>query len=326
LTNVLIVGVGNIGGRHLQSLALINEEITIWIVEPDNNSIEKAKKLFGTMPPNKNITSLKYFDSLNRINENIDIAIIATKSDIRRAIIEDMLELINVKYVIMEKVLFQKIQDYHHISNLFKQKNIKGWVNCPLRTFDIYKEIKNNVKDTQIVAINVTGGSNIGLGCNSIHYLDLASYFGSSVNYRIKKNSIDLEIVNSKRNDFIEFVGSYGVEFDNGLVLTLKSYEELYIPPMVQIISENVIYTINEISHECITCDVKSNWGMKIENIKWPFQSSRTHKVIEDLIQNGDTELIAFEDSIKIHLPMITAFINTLNDLSDNYFDYCPVT
>jgi len=237
-----------------------------------------------------------------------------------------MLELINVKYVIMEKVLFQKIQDYHHISNLFKQKNIKGWVNCPFRTFDIYKEIKNNVKDTQIVAINVTGGSNIGLGCNSIHYLDLASYFSSSVNYRIKKNSLDLEIVNSKRNDFIEFVGSYGVEFDNGLVLTLKSYEELYIPPMVQIISENVIYTINEISHECITCDVKSNWGMKIENIKWPFQSSRTHKVIEDLIQNGDTELIAFEDSIKIHLPMITAFINTLNDLSDNYFDYCPVT
>ena len=71
---------------------------------------------------------------------------------------------------------------------------------------------------------------------------------------------------------------------------------------------------------------MKSNWGMKIENIKWPFQSSRTHKVIEDLIQNGDTELIAFEDSIKIHLPMITAFINTLNDLSDNYFDYCPVT
>ena len=46
------------------------------------------------------------------VEENIDIAIIATNSDITKFVIESLLEKIYVRYLILEKVVFQTVHDF----------------------------------------------------------------------------------------------------------------------------------------------------------------------------------------------------------------------
>ena len=104
MTNVLVVGVGNIGSRHLQALGLINEKISVWAVDPNNSSIEIAKERFKSIPYNKNIISLKYCNHFDQIDENLDIAIVATTADIRRAVIEEMLNTVDVKYIVFVEI------------------------------------------------------------------------------------------------------------------------------------------------------------------------------------------------------------------------------
>ena len=60
--NLLIVGCGVVGGRHLQALAKIDIFSKILVVDPNQNSLENAKKLFDEVPKNEKITSIEYFN------------------------------------------------------------------------------------------------------------------------------------------------------------------------------------------------------------------------------------------------------------------------
>ena len=122
MNNVLLVGCGNIGSRHLQGLAQSNININITICEPNKNSISIAKNRFNEMPTNSKVKSLNYLKSINELNENYDLAIIATTSKKRRNFIRDLLNKINIKYFIIEKIAFQSISDFEFILELFRRK------------------------------------------------------------------------------------------------------------------------------------------------------------------------------------------------------------
>ena len=44
--NILIIGCGSIGSRHLQSLASSSHELNIYVVDTETKSLQRAKKLY----------------------------------------------------------------------------------------------------------------------------------------------------------------------------------------------------------------------------------------------------------------------------------------
>ena len=142
MNKVLILGCGGIGSRHLQGLSQSSIYIEITICDPNANSISIAKKRLKEMPSNPKIKSVTYLKSIIEITENFDIAIIATTSEKRKFLIQDLLDKIEIKYFILEKIAFQCTKDFEYIVKLFRTKNIKAWVNCPNRTFSSYQSIK----------------------------------------------------------------------------------------------------------------------------------------------------------------------------------------
>ncbi|SVD11401.1 uncharacterized protein METZ01_LOCUS364255, partial [marine metagenome] len=106
---IAIIGAGQLGSRHLQGLTKIKQDIHITAIDPNPSALEIARQRFVEMPENPLIQSVAYLDSLEEFDEAAELAIIASNADQRRNIIEELVSNSRVKYLILEKVVFQSV-------------------------------------------------------------------------------------------------------------------------------------------------------------------------------------------------------------------------
>ncbi|WP_262055335.1 Gfo/Idh/MocA family oxidoreductase, partial [Legionella pneumophila] len=79
MKKIVIIGAGQLGSRHLQSLNLLNQEIEIDVIDPSLESLETAKNRFdATIQDVKH--KISYSQSLPN-HQTIDIAIIASTAN-----------------------------------------------------------------------------------------------------------------------------------------------------------------------------------------------------------------------------------------------------
>ena len=83
IKNILLVGCGEIGSRHLQALAKMEIPVRIWAIDPNLISLKTAKARFEEIPKNENIQSIKFESEIPKNLGNMDLSIISTTSKIR---------------------------------------------------------------------------------------------------------------------------------------------------------------------------------------------------------------------------------------------------
>src|SRR5436190_18734178 len=110
MKNIAIIGAGQLGSRHLQALAFVNEPISIQVIDRSADALNIAENRF-----NENRKTfhgqISYHTDISNLVKNIDVAIIATGSSGRKKIIEQLLSHSSVRYLILEKFLFTKESD-----------------------------------------------------------------------------------------------------------------------------------------------------------------------------------------------------------------------
>ena len=116
--------------------------------------------------------------SIAELETSIDVAIVATNSDIRRITIETLLGRCSVPYLVLEKALFQRLKDYDEVAELLACKGIKAWVNCPRRMLSFYADVKKDFDTAMPISFQVSG--NWAMGCNAIHMIDLFHFISSA--------------------------------------------------------------------------------------------------------------------------------------------------
>ena len=115
--NISIIGCGQIGFRHFQSILELKNNHHIFLIDKSLSSINKCKEYFESNKKRKKIVS--FHTDIESITEKLEIVIIATNSFQRREEIEKVLKLHNPKHIILEKFLFPKLSDYKYCDNLF---------------------------------------------------------------------------------------------------------------------------------------------------------------------------------------------------------------
>ena len=148
-------------------------------------------------------------------------------------------------------------------------------------------------------------GSNWGMGCNSIHFLDLFAYLSKTKNIKKYYYNLDKKFYSSKRKGYIEFKGILKFEIDNSsLVLedSLKFKKKIF-----QIISNTKIYSFNKNEDIVIEKNMKNN-SIKKYKCEKPYVSNITYKTVKKLINNKTTELTGFKESIHYHQILINIF------------------
>ena len=323
--NIALIGVGGIGSRHLQALTKLKDDVDIWVVDPLSESIDKARKLLETENPNQNKGNITYCHSVNEIFPNIDVAIIATTSGIRRSVTEELLAKCDVKNIIFEKVLFTKVEDYYAVQKKLVQDSISAWVNCARRLTDFYVYLKSLLSDAKSIDMYVSG-KNFGLGCNAIHYLDLLAYLGRNIgDISVDITDLDKEIIPSKRKGYVEFTGKLCGKIGNNSFTLVSSLNDC---PNQIILKSNICDIFIEEKSDVISAKIiRQENTQSEENIEFPMQfvSGLTNYAVHDILVTGDCNLTSYEDSMKLHIPMINAFLEKIN-ADIGVTDICNIT
>ncbi|MNS71166.1 Oxidoreductase family, NAD-binding Rossmann fold [compost metagenome] len=321
--NIVIIGAGQLGSRHLQSLASINLPLNIYVVDTNPEALNVAKSRFVEMSQ-LNSKEVTYYTNLDELPLNADLAIVASNSINRKSIIEALLAKCSIKFLLLEKFLFPRLSDYGQVSELLKANKVKAWVNLPRRAFEFYKHISKEINDKIVFTIS---GTNWGLGCNTIHFLDLFVMLSRPGYLFHTFNGIDNKIVESKRDGYIEFTGEIQLRTDKGDIFNAISYQNGDHPIILRIDSNDQSWVINESARNFKYTAKKNNWEEEYGDFEIPFQSSIGSVSIEKILLNGSCELTAYDESAALHKQLLEIYLKRYSEIvKTENTDLCPIT
>lgn len=323
MKNIVVIGAGNIGTRHLQAITLLTSPINLFAVEPNMEAREKSKRVV-LESLKTDIHKISYVDNINQLPSNIDLAVIAVNSFSRREVIEYLLEHSSVKYMILEKVLFPRIEDYHAVQKLLEEKNVTAWVNCVRRAWPFFKDFKAKYGVMHNCKLKLSGNM-WGIGCNTIHYIDLLSYLTDCTESpKLDISMLDKQIIESKRSGYVEFTGTLLGALGNNS-FSLESSAGTFDGFNLSLVSDEISCDIVEKGSQGIAkiVDYSTDSSVLIEE-KYDviFQSMLTKIIAEQIFETGKCDLIDYNTSMKFHIPMIQAFLLKIN----NGTDVCNIT
>jgi predicted dehydrogenase len=322
--NIVVIGAGQIGSRHLQALALMDRALSIWVVDPSLHSLQSAEQSMNLVKDAIHAHEIQYLTSMTELPYELDAVIVATNSHIRRAIIEQLLNEKKVKCFILEKVLFQNLCDYAEIEEKLREKHVLAWVNCPMRMMSFFQQLKTKLDKAHKVDYRVNG-TQLGIGSNAIHHLDLLAYLTNCYHFSLNGYELSDHVIESKRSGFIEFTGTLtGVSAKARISMT--SYETGESPMHIHISTENMQCMIRPTEHKAWIADEDCNWAIKELSYTSKLQSQLTHHIVRQLLDTGSCELTTYVKSSELHLPLIKALLEKYQSITSDEVTTCPIT
>jgi hypothetical protein len=325
MANIVIVGAGQIGSRHLQGLSRIDRDSHILVIDPSHSSLEKAQKRFEEMPPSDHIVSLKFNTVIENSNSNFDVAIIATTADIRREAIEELVNTVNVQNLIIEKVAFQSIEDYSIILHLLDRKGIKAWVNFPRRMYPVYKSLKKTLESPRDMYFELSGG-NWHLTSNALHLLDLLSFLTNEQEISLDSTGLNEEILETNRPGFVNFSGFLRGKSKNGVEIQFLETNSSLVPDVLHILTKESRFLICEAKGVLFRMDAANNFEWIKDTLKIPFQSELTNLAVQQILDNGECDLTTLKESYPLHKVFLSAISDHFFRISGRKHTKLPIT
>jgi len=324
MSKIVLIGAGQLGSRHLQGLAKSNLEIFIEVVEPFEQAREVAQQRYEEIDANPKIKSINFFESLDQLSDELDIVIIATNADVRSKIIKELFAKKSVKNLILEKVLFQTLEEYKEIEKLLEETATKCWVNHPRRMFPFYQALKNELESSEQVSYMVQGGA-WGMGCNGLHFIDHLSFLTNNHSLKIDNDFLHPHVYDAKRANYIEFNGLLKGRLGNH-IFTLYSNKE-YTPTTLTITTNTLTAFIDEASGYTRIARQNNDWKWEESTQKIVyFQSELSNVLIEQIINTGNCDLPTYDEAMQLHIPFIEALLSHIKNVNGQVLTLCPIT
>jgi Predicted dehydrogenases and related proteins len=320
-----VIGAGQLGSRHLQGLARLALPCEIDVIDPSPAALALARSRVEEMPANPAIRHIRFHDTLDALPSTLDYAIVATAADVRLAVVRGLLERSSVRKIVLEKVLFQKLEEYEEARTLLADASVACWVNCTRRAFPIYAQIREFFAGEPIRYLQVRGGG-WGLGCNGVHFLDLLAMITGDVPDRLSASDLDRTLIPSKRAGFFEFTGTLRGRYSQGaeveLVCPAGSAERL----LLTFRSERRVCIVDEVAGCAFFLSTEGDGGWERREFRLPFTSEIVTALSGTILTHGESLLPTFEESMACHLP----FIDTLGRHAAAFLGtsptFCPIT
>lgn len=325
MKNILIIGAGQLGSRHLQGVLKFNLEIlNVFILDLSETALVLAKEKADEVVNNHLVT---YTSNWDIIPKTIEIVIVATNADVRERVINSLIGFAEVKFLILEKVLFQCLESYDKVESLLQSKGVKTWVNHPRRLNQFYQKVKDNFIVPNLPHSFFIYGGNWGIGCNGLHFLDFITFLINKSEYTINTDKIENRIIESKRKGFFEFIGTLDGRFDNNK-FTIESADGERSPITINIFSEKYRILIHEngSSGNAIIIDVSNKEKIITEKFSIDFQSNLTTNILEDLLKSSNCNLPTLQQASIVHKIFIKEMLNKFNKITGKHLESCPIT
>jgi hypothetical protein len=310
-----VIGAGQIGCRHMQSLVSAGLAQNVWMVDP----FPDAKQLIEARLAEAGVQDtgdVQFSTDMDNLPDIVDVAVIATSSLVRRAVLDELLATRTVRYAILEKFLFPRAADYAHAETRLAEAGVAAFVNCTRRLFEGYRALKDELDWPVRLSVS---GNNWGLACNSVHWLDLLNFLKPATSYEIRSDLTGP--CSAKRLGYVEFFGTIEVADVAGNRLELSCQDGGAVS--VDCVIEDAGGRLWEISEQ----RGQVSEGGSTASFSVPFQSQLTAGVARDLLEEGSCRLARYNESAHLHQVLLGEFLRVYNEakgLQGN--DLCPIT
>jgi len=326
MIKIIIAGCGQIGSRHLQALSELEESATIYLIDPSVESILIAEhRFYDALNDCKNPCKFSLIRSeFNSLPSEVDIAIIATSSSIRASVLFDIYKYSTPKNLILEKFLFDKIEDYQRVNDLIELKKTSAWTNQWISSSYPFKRISDWF-DGKTTKIHVYARE-WGLACNCVHFIDFFDYMNNYQDLNVVNSNLDSEVLPSKRKGYFEFTGSICIDSSSGASIMLESKKGTF-DGTVNISIKNQEKFCNIIMFEDkLECTFESEEGKWTETFKLPFQSTTSNRIVQDILVNKNSLLPSYKRSSYQHKLVFPIFENHLMNECGQTKRGCSIT
>ncbi len=321
---ICIVGAGQLGSRHLQALAHLSQPCEIILVDPSDQATKTALERYAQVQGKYPVRTVR---SLDALDQAIDLAIIATSSKPRRQLVEKLVSM-GVRRMVLEKFLFPRLEDYETVSSLFAREKVKAWTNCTRRLWPFYRQLRDMIDPADVCAFQVAGTA-WNLGSNGIHFVDLFSMLTGQTDIDYRYHGPSAEIVNSKREGYVDIVGMLQGETPRGDMIQLVNWKGAKPFYVMSLTTPRLCCRIDEIHLGGPKFEIameKDGWAPTTDTFDMPYQSQLSHLFVEDILINGQCDLTGFEESAHLHLSLLDAFLGTYRKKFGVEETICPVT
>lgn len=316
--NILVVGAGQLGSRYLQGLIASDSDLEIIVVDTSPGSLATAKSRWIEAGGENCHHHIRWANEIPAELEKIDLALVITSAKGRTELVRQIASQTQVRYWVLEKVLAQSVEEVEVIAQATAQ-SYGVWINTARRMMVWHQLLKKEFESKG--PIKATYSADLwGLACNSIHFLDLISWWIGEKLDSIDPSSLDPHWFESKREGYFEVTGKLVAHFSKGSTLTLESRVHAEIQPLQIDLADGATWKIDEVNGKAFSTNGDHINGC-IE-----FQSHLSGHLVDDILLRGQCDLPSLEESSAMHAIFLQAMLKHWN-LSQNRNDDCvPIT
>jgi len=308
---VLIIGFGNMGARHLQSILSEFKKVEAHVLELNRTVFLNNLKIIKV-----NQKKVIHHKDFNTIPKKMDFCVVATPSEPRFDIVNKLLEF-EIDKFLLEKVVFQNDFQFENILNKIENSNKQIYCNFVSRYYKNFVELKQSLKAKKITM--VVNGDDFGFACNSLHFIDLFEYFTNSKS--IITNSVLLKDQRGNKR------GENYVELNGELIAVTNKGDNLFIKndvtkseglDLLIVTNDNLhVFKYKNKKHKKINVNDVEEFDFEIK-----YTSELTAEIYKDIL-NNNCLLPTLKQTRSAH----SQFFGIINDaLNLKQTDKCPIT
>ncbi|SBW09724.1 hypothetical protein KL86APRO_12659 [uncultured Alphaproteobacteria bacterium] len=201
--NILVVGAGQIGSRHVQGLAAIPRVRCVTVVDPSPESRQRTAERWRDVPGHED-KKLVLLEALPASGD-FSAAILSTNATARLDLLRQAATL-GIRRFLAEKLLFQSEAQWDLALDLAAAQGLEVFPNYVYRYARPWAEVRETLRG-RTFSMEVSAGD-IGLTTNLPHWLDLFEFLSGSPLHRLDVEKIAAIYPSKRGQGLIECSGA----------------------------------------------------------------------------------------------------------------------
>lgn len=298
---VLVIGLGNLGRRHVESLASssIRPNVLGWDKdEGARKNFEIFSRSLKRRWDNQPATLL----TLSSLPPKVDLLVVSTTAEGRMEALRTVLNETQPRFVILEKPLTTTHGDLHGLQKLAQHS---WWVNYPRRYSPLHQLGVRLLTAKKMSHCHITVSlPSPSLLSNASHFIDFSQQlFGKEPQAMVFEEE-GLRWVDSKRAGFVDVMGTLNVTFGNNQILTVKSGDEAAHGSLCVISVESDVTNFKITEGANLFTSGKSS-PIRLPGV--PLQSSLTGVFLDELASGKRLSIPSFSEVVGSHSMFLSA-------------------
>ncbi|MBI3317664.1 MAG: hypothetical protein HYZ90_00755 [Candidatus Omnitrophica bacterium] len=324
---ILLVGCGQLGGRHLQAVASLPEVRRVEVVDPRPEALALGRRRLKELPGLSGEISFRWLRDLGEASPGGDLCIVATQAQGRCRQVQEADDRLGYRSFLIEKIVAQSVAEMEELLESARRRRLSIWVNLKTRAYPVHRRIKGLLAGEGPLVMEVTAG-NLGLANNGVHTADLFAFYDGADRIESAGSQVDPILHPSKRGaELFDLSGTLQGRTGKGSRFILAYAAEHDGPELIALTGPNRRFLVDHLSRWAMESDRESGWSWR----PLPFEgdllvSEMSKGFVSEILSSGRCLLPTLEESMAAHRFILEELKPYFERLLKRELDLCPVT